>query len=104
MYNGNGDSAYHHQEQAQEEAQGHQPAAVDEYLKEYFQTHNIHRGGYGQPLPIQFKEINEGRNNRNSLVDTALHGGRWIDVMEEATSQRFKEAVGPIGPFVQGIG
>lgn len=78
---------------------------VDEYLKDYFQRHNVRRGGYGQPLPIAFKQKHSPSTtfSGDNLVDSVLHGAkregkRWIDVMEDATPERFQAAVGPIGP------
>lgn len=73
------------------------PAAVDDYLRQYYATHRVPRGGYGQPLPVSFQ------NKRNGKVhSTALHRDRvqdrWMDVMETWSHQRFQVAVGPSLP------
>ena len=75
---------------------------IDEFLHDYYAQHPIERGGYGQPLPIEFYDSNEETTSK-SIVDKALHGGgregkRWIDVLEEATPERFQAAVGPMAP------
>jgi hypothetical protein len=72
---------------------------VDDFLHEFFHQHHVKRGGYGQPLPIQFYD----KDDTTSIVDKVLHGSsnegkRWIDVMEEATPERFQVAIGPMAP------
>ncbi|KAG7341530.1 hypothetical protein IV203_023482 [Nitzschia inconspicua] len=76
---------------------------IDEDLKEYVRHYNVRRGGYGQPLPIEFIEKHPRTPTKDSLVDTVLHGSqregkRWIDVMEIATPERFQVSLGPVGP------
>ena len=60
-------------------------------LHHYYQTHTIPRGGYGQPLPGTWTGPNSGKNGAN-------FGSRWINVIEPDTSERFKVAIGHVGP------
>lgn len=65
-------------------------AAIDD-LHNYYQTHTIPRGGYGQPLPGTWTGPNSGKKGAN-------FGSRWINVIEPDTSKRFKVAIGQVGP------
>ncbi|KAG7358439.1 methyltransferase domain containing protein [Nitzschia inconspicua] len=76
---------------------------IDEDPKEFVRHYKVRRGGYGQPLPIEFIEKHPRTPTKDSLVDTVLHGSqregkRWIDVMEIATPERFQVSLGPVGP------
>lgn len=59
------------------------------FLKEYYKTTKVKRGGYGQPLPGKYT----GDNVKKVLMED-----RWIDVIEPATSERFLVSVGDVGP------
>ena len=61
------------------------------FLKEHYETEKqlySVRGGYGQELPGQFK----GDNSK------AMIGGRWVDVVEPHSPDRWKISMGPVGP------
>jgi hypothetical protein len=70
---------------------------VDEYLRQYFATHDVPRGGYGQPLPLTFSSKSNSKHLQKTLHrDRKQH--RWIDVMENWHHDRFQVAVGPALP------
>jgi hypothetical protein len=60
-------------------------------LNLYYQTHDVPRGGYGQPLPGKWTGVNAGAKG-------PLFGNRWINVIESDTADRFKVAIGHVGP------
>jgi len=60
-------------------------------LKLYYQTHPVPRGGYGQPLPGKWTGENARKNG-------PLFSKRWINVIETDTADRFKVAIGHVGP------
>jgi hypothetical protein len=69
-----------------------------EYLKEYYQNHNIPRGGYGQELPVRYIDKRPPANTgseENDIVKNALMGKRWIDVTEQWHHNRYVVSVGP---------
>mmetsp|Transcript_6399 Transcript_6399/g.11005 ORF Transcript_6399/g.11005 Transcript_6399/m.11005 type:complete len:288 (-) Transcript_6399:62-925(-) len=70
------------------------PKEIDEYLRTYYQTNTVPRGGYGQELPIEFK----GANVKN-LMHGDRTGPRWMDVLEPWDPIRFKASVGPVIPI-----
>jgi len=64
--------------------------AVDD-LALYYKTHDVPRGGYGQPLPGKWSGKNTGKVS-------PLFEERWINVVEPDTAARFKVAIGSVGP------
>jgi len=71
-----------------------QPLSTDRAihdLKLYYQTHNVPRGGYGQPLPGKW-------TGENARKKGPLFENRWINVIETDTADRFKVAIGHVGP------
>ena len=72
---------------------------VDEYLRQYFDTHDVPRGGYGQPLPLTYQSKEHKDTNNNAVLQKSLHKDRvqhrWMDVMEPWSYGRFQVAVGP---------
>ncbi|KAL7462199.1 hypothetical protein ACHAXS_002589 [Conticribra weissflogii] len=59
------------------------------YLQDYYKSHQVKRGGYGQPLPGKLR----GEN-----VDKVLFEKRWFDVIEPYTSERYRASMGHVGP------
>lgn len=56
-----------------------------QYLQQYYKTHKVKRGGYGQPLPGTWR----GRGSREGKkIDNLLFEKRWIEPLEPATSVR----------------
>mmetsp|Transcript_9857 Transcript_9857/g.14516 ORF Transcript_9857/g.14516 Transcript_9857/m.14516 type:complete len:403 (-) Transcript_9857:242-1450(-) len=71
-----------------------------QYLRQYYKTHQVKRGGYGQPLPGKWR----GRGSREGKkIDNSLVGNRWIEPLEPSTSQRYAVAVGPVGAACSNI-
>ena len=61
-------------------------------LQEYFKTHDIPRGGYGQPLPGKYVGPNARKGG-------PLKKGRFINVLEpDDTAEKFRAAIGHVGP------
>ena len=64
-----------------------------QHLSEYYENHQIKRGGYGQPLPGKLRSKQD-----NQLVQNALFENRWINVLEPPSRQRYFTGAGPVGP------
>ena len=57
----------------------------------YYKSHTVPRGGYGQPLPGKWTGLNAGKKGPLFLE-------RWVNVIETNTADRFRVAIGPVGP------
>jgi len=68
-----------------------EPTKVIESLNQYYQTHDVKRGGYGQPLPGKWTGQSAEKNGPLFLQ-------RWINVIEPDTAERYRVAIGNIGP------
>jgi len=64
-----------------------------EYLQQYYATNDVKRGGYGQPLPGTLSS-----NYSPKIIQDAMFGGRWINVIEPPTNERYTAGTGPVGP------
>lgn len=64
-----------------------------EYLQEYYATNNVKRGGYGQPLPGKLLSKYSPK-----IIQDTMFEGRWINVIEPPTNERYTAGMGPVGP------
>ena len=64
-----------------------------EYLQEYYATNDVKRGGYGQPLPGSLSSKYSPK-----IIQDAMFEGRWINVIEPPTNERYTAGMGPMGP------
>eukprot|EP00985_Skeletonema_marinoi_P002160 scaffold878_cov153-Skeletonema_marinoi.AAC.2 len=65
-----------------------------QYLQQYYKSHEVKRGGYGQQLPGKWR----GRASREGKqIDNLLFEKRWVENLEPSTHKRFAVAVGPVG-------
>ena len=62
-----------------------------ENLHKYFKTRDVPRGGYGQPLPGNYVGL-------NARAEGPLYEQRYLNVIEPDTAERFKVAIGKVGP------
>lgn len=58
----------------------------------YYKTHDVPKGGYSQNLPGKMIGSNANRK------DGPLFQNRWVNIIEPATTERFKVAIGEVGP------
>ena len=65
-----------------------------EYLREHYAMNDFKRGGYGQPLPGKLSS-----KYGPKIIQRAMFEGRWINVIEPPTNERYVAGMGPVGPY-----